>query len=234
MARFATLLVGGLNLLLVGGALGLLSMRQPMPHAWGPIATLVAGTATLVALRPRSPRSLRLVCSLVAVGAHALVCLMGFVLVCEGAREQAQGDIVGGSATWMLPGLVVAIPALSVGWILASGLPSLLPRPALALLLVLPAIAVAWFASWMASYMLAAALYEGLIASPPPMQAELEGRLAPLAYRARSFDLQTSWARHRVSRPGEEIARYLVLGILPIDVVVEPAGRVLAIYSSFE
>lgn len=234
MARFATLLVGGLNLMLLGCALFLLRMRQPTPAVWGAIAAMAAGASTLVALRPRSSRLVKIVSAVLAVAAHAVVLSIGILVICEAAGEQAQGDIVGGWATWLLPGLIVAIPVFSVGCLLGRGLLRLRRRPALALLLAAPPIAVAWFASRLATYLLAAQIYEGLLANPPPTQADLDSRLAAFAHRTQIFDLETSWARHRALKPGEEIARYLVLGVEPIDAVVGADGRVFAIYSSFE
>jgi hypothetical protein len=102
------------------------------------------------------------------------------------------------------------------------------------LIATIAAVGVAYLILEGLSYHLASSAYRGLAADRPLDQSELEARLGLLAWRARSFDRSTSWARNRPLEPGEHLVRYLVLGREPIDVILADDGSVVGIYSSFE
>lgn len=110
-------LVSALNFLFaVVGAVLLVAVRQAPIPAIGAAVVLVAGISTLASIWSKASR-LRALSGLAAIVFHLCVAYLGVAILLESLSEQQQGDIVGGWTTWLSPGLFLAVPLLSMGFV---------------------------------------------------------------------------------------------------------------------
>lgn len=109
--------VSALNLLFAAvGAVLLVAVRQAPIPALGAAVVLAASISTLASIwSEASP--LRTLSALAAIVFHLCVACLGVAILLEGISEQQQGDIVGGWTTWLSPGLFLAVPLLSMGFV---------------------------------------------------------------------------------------------------------------------